>query len=162
MQLVRLIQAESEAIALVESPSDKRPRTAAVSPKEAPPAKVPPPNPSAPSPTVSAVQPSVGDAKGKDKGKGKGKGSKGSEGSERVCHKFAEASGCKFGDACMFRHDRAAARRENRCLACGQAGHFRPDCPLVAPENRAVVSEGSPGGSPKSGQAQRGPKGKAK
>ena len=53
---------------------------------------------------------------------------KAGDGGVQLCHKFTDASGCKFGDACMCRHDRAKARRENRCLACGQQGHFRPDC----------------------------------
>ena len=154
--MVRLIQAESEAIALVEAPADKRPRTAALNPKEPPTPKAPPATPPVPAPSVAVVQ--QGSSEVKDKGKGKGKG----EGSSQVCHKFADATGCKFGDACMFRHDRAKARRENRCLACGQQGHFRPDCTLVAPENRVVLTETSPEGSPKAGQPPKVPKSKAK
>ena len=73
--------------------------------------------------------------KGKEKGKGKGAG-----GEMNPCYKFNEAKGCKFGDACHFKHDRATAHKQKRCLACGQDGHFRPECPLVSPENRQVVS----------------------
>ena len=33
-------------------------------------------------------------------------------------------------------------------MACGQSGHFRPECPLVASENRVTAESGSEG-SPK-------------
>ena len=45
-------------------------------------------------------------------------------------------------------------------MACGQAGHFRPDCTLVAPENRPVTGEqgaeasSSPSGSRGNGKAK--------
>ena len=77
---------------------------------------------------------------------------RGGEGSQQMCHKFSDASGCRFGDACIFKHDRAKARRENKCLACGQEGHFRPECPIVAPENRQVAAEG--GAKGRSGSCQ--------
>ena len=48
----------------------------------------------------------------------------------------------------MFKHDRAKARKENKCLACGQPGHFRPECPIVSPENRVVKPEGGSDGTP--------------
>ena len=49
--------------------------------------------------------------------------------------------------------DRAKARKEGRCLACGQKDHFRPECPNVAPENRVVQDSAvSPEASPKAGQ----------
>ena len=56
-------------------------------------------------------------------------------------------------DSCRFKHDRAKARKEGRCLACGQKDHFRPECPNVAPENRVVQDSAvSPEASPKAGQ----------
>ena len=63
----------------------------------------------------------------------------------------------------MFRHDRAKARREGRCLACGQSGHYRPECSLVSPENRGTQTEASDT-SPKAGSPSggKGSKGKAK
>ena len=139
-QLVRLLQAESEAASLVEMSAEKRAKNAALGTREAPPSKAPPSPPVAPSggtsPTSGAAVNAVGvDAKGKGKNKG-------GDGATSACHKFADASGCRFGDSCMFKHDRSKARREGRCLACGQSGHFRPDCTLVSPENRVVQSEG--------------------
>ena len=73
------------------------------------------------------------------KAKGKGKGKSGDE--MNPCHAFNQGKGCKFGDSCRFKHDRAQARKQKRCLACGQESHFRPECPLVAPEDRQVVSQ---------------------
>eukprot|EP00439_Symbiodinium_sp_Y106_P033842 s333_g4.t1 len=159
-QLVKLIQAECEAASIgAESGADKRARVAAAqAAREAPPPKAVPPPPAPPAPSVAAV--SAGTGGGKDKGKGKGKSEEGIP----PCFKFADASGCKYGDSCHFKHDRAKARRESRCLACGQAGHYRPDCPLVPEEHRQTQSEvGSPsGGSPKGPPAGKGGKAKAK
>ena len=143
-QLVKLIQAECESMAMtLESPPEKRARAAAVAAKAEPP----------PPPSVASVARVVeGDNKGKGKGKGDGAGG------TQQCTKFSDATGCRFGDACRFRHDRGAARKQGRCLACGQKGHFRPDCGLVAPENRPVISgESLDGASPKGGvQPKRG------
>ena len=159
VQLVRLIQAECEAASItVETGTDKRARTAVLQANREPPVtKAPPTPPPPPNPQVAAANA----VQGEDKGKGKGK-AKGEEG----CIKFGDATGCRFGDACRFKHDRAKARKEGRCLACGQKDHFRPDCPMVAPENR-LVQDGSPSseGTPKtSGPGGKGgkPKGKAK
>ena len=159
-QLVRLLQAESEAVALVDSSvsSDKRAKAAALSmAKESGSVRPPPPPP--PKVAAEASVASIGAGSGDKKGKGKGKAS---EGTAAGCYKFADGSGCKFGDACMFKHDRSKARKDGRCLACGQAGHFRPDCPLVAPENRPVVSEQSSEGSPSSAGGRAKAKAKAK
>ena len=163
-QLVRLLQAESEAASLVEMSAEKRAKNAALGTREAPPSKAPPSPPVAPSGGTSPTSGAAVNAVGVD-AKGKGKNKDG-DGATSACHKFADASGCRFGDSCMFKHDRSKARREGRCLACGQSGHFRPDCTLVSPENRVVQSEGgqdsSPhtkGGSP-SGKGS--PKGKSK
>ena len=155
VQLVRLIQAECEALALSTMdaiPPDKKARAAAARAeasadstitKAIPPSK--PEDPSAP-PSAKALE---GNDKG-NKGKGKGKGK--NQGTElSPCFNFNEAKGCKFGDSCRFKHDRATARKQKRCLACGQEGHFRPDCPLVAPEDRQVIpqSDASSPASPK-------------
>ena len=173
LQLVKLIQAEAEASSIAtESNPDKRARAAAAAVaaasapvasvggvcKDPPVGKSAPALPPPPPPVVSAVS---GDGvEGKDKGKGKGKGS---SADSPLCHKFADASGCRYGDACMFKHDRAKARKEGRCLACGQQGHYRPECSLVAPENRTVTGESSSEGSPKASGPKGGrPKGKAK
>ena len=152
VQLVRLIQAEFEAASLVaEGAADKRPRNAAAAAAANPKAEPPPPpvgkSGPEPSPSVARVQP--GETEGKGKGKGK---SKGDPSSAPSCHKFSDASGCRFGDSCMFKHDRSKARKDGRCLACGQSGHFRPECPLVSPENRPVQDSGSEA-SPSSGGA---------
>ena len=48
----------------------------------------------------------------------------------------------------MFKHDRSKARKEGRCLACGQTGHYRPECTLVSPENRVVQESGSDASPP--------------
>ena len=147
VQLVRLLQAECEASALSNAEAhvpDKKARAAAakgdnvVDPLTP---KLAPPNKPEDTPNASGMKALDGNEKGgKGKGKGKGKGL-GSE--QNPCHNFNEAKGCTFGDACHFKHDRATARKQKRCLACGQDGHFRPDCPLVAPENRQVVSPSS-------------------
>ena len=150
VQLVRLIQAECEAASITtEGGSDKRARTAALAtPKEPPPPKVAPP--SSPSSSQGVGVAAVSTGKGEAKGQGKGKAG---DGSAQPCFKFSDASGCKYGDACTFKHDRAKARKEGRCLACGQAGHIRPDCTLVAPENRQVQTDAgaTSGESPKGG-----------
>ena len=155
VQLVRLLQAECEASALSNLDAhvpDKKARGAAARadtvadpsiPKAVPPNK---PEDPPPQPGLKALEGNEKGGKGKSKGKGKGPGS------ENPCHNFNEAKGCKFGDACHFKHDRATARKQKRCLACGQEGHFRPDCPLVAPENRQVISPSSSNTpSPKAG-----------
>ena len=168
IQLVRLLQAESEAAALVEAPggSDKRAKAASLTAaREPPPVKAPSvapvtsPAPSAGTgscPVVAAANAGVGEIKGKGKGKS-------GDGGASMCFKFADGSGCKFGDACNCKHDRARARREGKCLACGQSGHFR-DCPLVAPENRHTTPDSGSDASPKAPGAKGGPgpKGKAK
>ena len=161
VQLVRLIQAECEAASITsDGAGEKRARTAALqAPKDPPASKsvpTPPPPPAASLAVVSAEK-----GGGKDKGAGKGKGG---EGMQQLCHKFSDASGCRYGDACIFKHDRARARKEGKCLACGKGGHIRPDCPLVAPENRVTLDSGAEG-SPKSaspGQGKAGGKGKVK
>ena len=160
-QLVKLIQAECESLAMtVESPPDKKARAAAAAAAaaKAPDPKLPSTSASSqtPSPTVAAV---FGEA---DAGKGKGKSSKGS-GSTVECFRFGDGTGCRFGDSCTFRHDRAKARRQSRCLACGQSGHYRPDCPIVPAELRQVLPEGgSPSAksppSPKKSEAKPKPK----
>ena len=40
---------------------------------------------------------------------------------------------------------------KGKCLACGQAGHFRPECPNVSPDNKVVTADGGSEGSPKAG-----------
>ena len=147
-QLVRLLQAECEAVALIETPasSDRRTKAAALTAaKEPPPVKPSAPVPPTPPPVSTPAVAAVGTMSGDNKGKGKGKGSEGAP----SCHKFNDASGCRFGDACMFKHDRAKAKKEGRCLACGQKDHFRPDCTVVSQENRGVRSDSGSEGSPK-------------
>ena len=85
----------------------------------------------------------TGALEGKGKGKGKDKGKEGSR-ELGLGHAFAKKKGCKFGDTCRFKHDRATARKQGRCLACGQDGHYRPECPNVKPELRAASDPGSP------------------
>ena len=90
---------------IADTGSDKRARTAALTaPKDPPPVKSVPTPPPPPAAIVAAV--TTGKGEGKDKGGWKGKG----EGSQQVCHKFSDGSGCRFGDACIFKHDRARAR----------------------------------------------------
>ena len=142
VQLVRLIQAEFEAASLVaEGAAEKRPRNAVAITAPVPKGDSPSPpaakSSAEPPPSVARVQPG-------EEGKGKGKGkSKGDPSSAPLCHKFGDASGCRFGDGCMFKHDRSKARKEGRCLACGQSGHFRPECPLVPPESRPAQDSSS-------------------
>ena len=142
VQLVRLLQAEFESAALSMelSQPDRKPKGASAqlaalheSPKAAqvppPPAEspvVPPP----PAPIAKALDAGI-EAKGKGKGKDKG-------GKEVAsCYNFAEAKGCRYGDSCRFFHD--------SCLACGQEGHYRPECPVVLTETRQVVSSDQSG-----------------
>ena len=159
VQLVRLIQAECEAASIAgDNNADKRAKAAAVlAAKEqvvtpaAPKASPTPPSLPVGS-QVAAVATGTGDSVGKGKGKGKGE--------VLLCHKFGDATGCRFGDSCKFKHDRAKARKEGKCLACGQGGHIRPDCPLVPAEHRVVVSDQGSDGSPKGGAGKGSPKAK--
>ena len=160
-QLVKLIQAECESMAMtVESPPDKKARAAAAAAAAA--AKAPEPKPpSAPAPSQTPST-TVAAVVGEDASKGKGKSSKGSGGTVE-CYKFSDGTGCRFGDGCTFKHDRAKARKQSRCLACGQSGHYRPDCPIVPAELRPVSPEGgSPSAksppSPKKPEAKPKPK----
>ena len=159
-QLVRLIQSECESAAISsESNSERRAKAASLQgAKEPPPSKSPPPPPPVPVPMVSQV--GVGEAKGKGKGK-----EKGGEGNQPLCYKYGDASGCRFGDGCMFRHDKAKARKEGRCLLCGQEGHFKLECKIAPQEGRPTAAEAKAEGLPKSGSselAKGSPKGKAK
>ena len=159
VQLVRLIQAECEAASITQDGGvDRRAKAAAAAAavKEQATSKatpVPPPPP--PVPQVAAA--SVSTVEGPEKGKAKGKGLE-----PLLCHKFGDSSGCRFGDSCRFKHDRAKARRESRCLACGQPGHFRPECTLVPPEHRQIASDTGSEASPKAGAQKGSAKGKAK
>ena len=155
VQLVRLLQAEFESAAIAlegAQGGSKGPKAAVLSASSG----VPKPSPEG-SPTVAVAKVGGADPPGGTKGKGKGKGDKGDV--VPPCHNFSNAAGCKYGDSCRFKHDRAAARKERRCLACGQQGHFRPDCTLVPAEHRQVqgpegVSDSSP--SPKAAEPKRG------
>ena len=158
LQLVRLLQAEFEAAALsVDSPRVDRRRAAALQTPTPPEPPRPPPPKSVPGPpsagqakALAGIEAPKSKGKGKDKAKGEGDGS--------LCYNFADGKGCKFGDSCKFKHDRATARRLKRCLACGQEGHFRPECPLVPPELRAVQDPLSPqSGSPSAAVAKGSP-----
>ena len=138
IQLVRLIQAECEASSLTTevAQADKRPRNAALNtggkpdaPHNANPSQSsqPQPNPNlnpGQSPSAKATTPVPDAPKGaenpKGKGKGKGKGKDG--GDQGPCVNFNESRGCRFGDTCRFKHNRATARKQRRCLACGQGG----------------------------------------
>ena len=157
VQLVRLIQAECEAGSItLEGEAEKKAKAAALkAAKEQTSPKVPP----VPPPTqLAALGVGQGEPKAPNPTKGKGKGDE-----VLLCHKFNDSSGCRFGDSCKFKHDRSRARKEARCLACGQPGHMRPECPLVAPENRVVSTDASAAGSPKSPSSGKGgPKGKPK
>ena len=150
VQLVRLLQAEFESAALSMelSQSEKRPRNAAASVSHLPEAPRPPPlGPKAASvgipqdPLAKALDAGT---EGKGKGKGKDKGA----GDLPPCYNFSGGKGCKYGDTCRFSHDRLSARKEKRCLACGQEGHFRPECPLVSPDKRPVGQPDNSSGSP--------------
>ena len=157
LQFVRLLQAEFESASLSQEGSTQDKRAALLDPSPPPKAEVPKP----PGPPPGAQAKAIGgipDGKGKGKGKDKGKDSGRDVG---LCHAFADKKGCKFGDACRFKHDRAAARKQGRCLACGQECYYRPDRPNVAPENRQVTDQGNPssgGPSPKAQGAGPGPK----
>ena len=160
VQLVRLIQAECEALALGQEGQvpDKKARAAAARAEAQNEGSVPK-APAVPkggelsgNPGVKALEGGKG-----EKGKGKGKG-KFEAGEPKPCFSFDEGKGCKFGDSCRFRHDRVQARKSKRCLACGQEGHFRPDCPIVAPANRQVVTPDP--SSLKAGAKQGSPKAK--
>ena len=154
LQLARLLQAEFESASLTMEVghSDKRPRNAAaqlsgpVEPPRAPHPKIPPPPP--PVDLAAKALEFGGESKGKGKGKEKGKEGLG------LCHNFTEAKGCKYGDACKFVHDRASARKQKRCLACGAEGHCRPECPNVPLEHRPVAASEGSGGS---GQLHKAP-----
>ena len=146
LQLVRLLQAEFEAASLSvdQGGLEKKARLAVAQFHQEPVPKGPPPKVPPPPPAPEALAKFLeSEGQGKAKGKGKDKGKvAGSE--PNACYNFAEGKGCKFGDSCKFKHDRLAARRQKRCLACGQEGHFRPECPLVPAEHRQVrVPEGS-------------------
>ena len=156
VQLVRLIQAECEAASIASDGSvGKKARSAALAAagasREGPPPKSVPIPPPPPVVTVAAATVEKGEGKGKGAAKGKG-----GEAGQQLCHKFSDASGCRFGDACIFKHDRVRARKEDRCLACGRTGHFRPECPVVTPENRVVAADGGKEGSPKAGSPKAG------
>ena len=145
LQLVRLLQAEFESASLsVEAATpDKRARTAVMQAGGlAGEPKGPPPK-SGPMGVVEA-QAKVLEGSGEMKGKGKGK-AKGREGLVEVgaCYNFAGGVGCKYGDACKFKHDKTAARKQKRCMACGKEGHFRSECSLVPPERRSKGEEGA-------------------
>ena len=166
LQLVKLIQAEAEASSIMsEGNQDKRARAAAAAAPSATspaPGRDPPTGKSAPvlPPPPPPVVNAVSGAGNESKGRGKGKGA---EGDKPPCHKFTDATGCRFGDSCMFKHDRAKAKKDGRCLACGQEGHFRSDCPLVSPENRVPAGDSSPEAKAPQGKAGLAkPKGKAK
>ena len=136
--------------------ADKRPRNAALNtgnrpevPQNGNPSQSshhqtnPNPNPGQ-TPSAKAASPAPDAPKGADssKGKGKGKGKVGDSGVQGPCTNFNESKGCRYGDTCRYKHDRDTARKQRRCLACGQEEHFRPECPLVPPEHRQVVSSG--------------------
>ena len=55
------------------------------------------------------------------KGKGKGKG-------KQPCWAWSDGSGCKYGQACMFRHDPLGP---GHCWVCGSSGHLKPQCPYA-------------------------------
>ena len=57
----------------------------------------------------------------RDKNKGKGK-------SKQPCWAWSDGSGCKYGQACMFRHDPLGP---GHCWVCGSSGHLKPQCPYA-------------------------------
>ena len=145
MQLVKLLQAEFESAA--SSAAQSVPSV----PSPPPPAPPRPQGSKAPPLPPSDAQAKALEGAGDSREKGKAKPGP-DDGDANVCYNFSEGKGCRYGDSCRFRHDRAVARRLKRCLACGQEGHFRPDCPLVLPEHRVVQDPSSPvssGGTPK-------------
>ena len=115
LQLVKLLQAEFESASLsTENLSADRRQAGALqaqgsqAPSVPPLPKAPPvkaPVPGSPEEAVKAMD-AGGDAKGKGKSKGKGK----DEGEGKMCYSFSEAKGCRYGDACKFKHDRATAK----------------------------------------------------
>ena len=136
LQLVRLLQAEFESASLSADAGtvDKRARLAGAQAEASGnhSSSVPKATPSkAASEVLSAPQAKVLDGAGASKGGGKGKGKSKDGGEGNLCHHFSDGKGCKYGDACHFRHDRAQARKQKRCLACGQEGHYCPDCSLL-------------------------------
>ena len=148
LQFVRLLQAEFEGASLSQEPGstpDKRARVAVAAEASMSQKGAFPKASGFDEVLGSHVQAKaiggISDGKGKGKGKDKGKDLGKEVG---VCHAFSEKKGCKYGDKCRFSHDRATARKQGRCLACGQEGHYRPDCPIVAPENRQVQDPTSP------------------
>ena len=163
-QLVKLIQAECESLSMSTEPAPDKKATAAAATAAAAAAlakaaEPKPPSVPAPSQTPS---PSVAAVSG-DTGKGKGKSPKGGSGGTVDCYKFGDGTGCRFGDSCTFKHDRAKARKQGRCLACGQSGHYRPDCPVVPAELRPVSPEGgSPSAKSPPGPKNPEPKGRPK
>ena len=76
----------------------------------------------------------LADGSADSKGKGKGKTKSKDDGEVNLCYNLSNGKGCKFGDACKFKHDCAIARWLKRCLACGQEGLYR----------RVVQDPGSP------------------
>ena len=147
LQLVKLLQAEFEAAALTGEPSppDKKARAAAaLTGDQAPLSKAAPPKASPSSSLDPTLKLMDATSKGDGKGKGRDKGSEAHR-EQGLCHHFTDGKGCKYGDSCRFKHDRALAIKQRRCLACGQEGHYRPACPLVSPENRMVQDGGSAG-----------------
>ena len=145
-QLVRLLQAEFEAAALTAGESaEKKAKLAAMAPEE---------------------------PKGKGKGGAANAAPKGPDGGqkdspkthpegqrkENMCAFFNEGKGCKLGDACPNFHNKTLARKQNRCLGCGQRNHYRSDC-TVAPQPSEGLNPnpgGKQGGKPK---GQKGGKG---
>ena len=148
IQLVRLLQAEFESAALSSEAAmpDKKARSAALHQTGIPekPKAVPLPKGGGHSfgeAQAKAMEP-ASDPKGKGKGKEKGKDTSKEWG---LCHGFASGTGCKYGDACKFKHDKAVAKKEKRCMSCGLEGHFRSECPTGSPEGRS--SREAPGSS---------------
>ena len=152
LQLVRLLQAEFEAAALsLEGPPDKRARAAMALAEGTQLGGKGPPMPKAfPKVSLEAQAKALeglGEPKGKGKGKDKGKDVEKVKG---ACYNFSGGKGCKYGDSCRFEHDKSTARKEKRCIACGQEGHFRADCPLVPSDSRLSGEPSSPASSPAS------------
>ena len=175
VQLVRLIQAECESASLVvEGGSDgnKRARAAAaqaaqgaqgaqgsqgsVVPPSASSAEAKGPGPTGGQALAAMVKAPGGEAQGgQSKGKGKGGASSGGDG-PALCHNFSNAAGCRYGDSCRFKHDRVKARKDKRCLACGQSGHYRPECTVVPAELRQGPNDSnSESASPKSPEPKK-------
>ena len=163
LQLVRLLQAEFESASLsVEAATpDKKARAAALQPGGQPPLPKTPLPKRGPSLSSDAQSKALeGSFEGKGKGKGKHKG-KDSPLEVGACYNFAGGVGCKYGDACRFKHDKTAARKQKRCMACGKEGHFRSECSLVFLERRSSGDGGPSGGSVPVPRAPPIPKAKA-